>query len=127
MANQDMQFQHMLQILCDCLWLFCEGDQLLLPQCTHDDHMHDSISHNCLTGWKSLMDRHKRVPVAKRPLGVSIMMAGGLKGYSGCNFVQQMNQFVISFEDRRLVHYVSELAAAILTGKRSLPIYQPPA
>ena len=73
------------------------------------------------------MDRHKRVPVAKRPLGVSIMMAGGLKGYSGCNFVQQMNQFVISFEDRRLVHYVSELAAAILTGKRSLPIYQPPA
>ena len=31
------------------------------------------------------MDRHRRVPVAKRPFGVSIMMAGGLKGYSGCN------------------------------------------
>ena len=29
------------------------------------------------------MDKHKRLPVAKRPLGVSIMIAGGLKGYSG--------------------------------------------
>lgn len=35
------------------------------------------------------MDRHKRVPVAKRPLGVNIMMAGGLKGYSGCKIVQK--------------------------------------
>ena len=31
------------------------------------------------------MDKHRRVPVAKRPLGVSIMIEGGLKGYSGCN------------------------------------------
>ena len=44
------------------------------------------------------MDRHKRVPVAKRPLGVNIMMAGGLKGYSGCKIVQHMYQFVITVE-----------------------------
>ena len=31
------------------------------------------------------MDRHKRVPGAKRPLGVSTIMAGGAKGYSGCS------------------------------------------
>ena len=30
------------------------------------------------------MDRQRRVPVAKRPLGVNIIMEGGLKGYSGC-------------------------------------------
>ena len=67
------------------------------------------------------------MPVAKRPLGVSIIMAGGLKGYSGCNIVQQMNQSVATVGNNGVMHYVPELAAAILTGKRSLPMYQPPA
>ena len=73
------------------------------------------------------MDRHKRVPVAKRPLGVSIMIAGGLKGYSGCNIVQQINQCVAAVGNSGVVHYIPKLAASILTGKRSLPMYQPPA
>lgn len=66
------------------------------------------------------MDRHKRVPVAKRPLGVSIMMAGGLKGYSGCSFVQQMNQVVIPFEDRMFLNllqpYLQGNAACLYTS-----------
>jgi len=32
------------------------------------------------SGWKSLIDRHSRVFVLKRPFGVSIMIAGGLYG-----------------------------------------------
>jgi len=31
-------------------------------------------------GWKSEMERHKRVEVWKRPEGVIMRMAGGLKG-----------------------------------------------
>jgi hypothetical protein len=31
-----------------------------------------------VSGWKSLMERHSRVLVAKRPLGVNILMEGGL-------------------------------------------------
>ena len=38
----------------------------------------------------------------------------------------EMCQFVIKVENRRVMHYVTKLAAAILTGKRSLPMYQPP-
>jgi hypothetical protein len=34
------------------------------------------------SGWWLEMDRQILVPVWKRPLGVSIMKAGGLKGYS---------------------------------------------
>ena len=33
-----------------------------------------------VSGWKSLIERHSRVFVLKRPLGVSIMIAGGLYG-----------------------------------------------
>ncbi|GFH10981.1 hypothetical protein HaLaN_06396 [Haematococcus lacustris] len=33
-------------------------------------------------GWKSVMDRHSLVLVAKRPLGVYKLRLGGLKGYS---------------------------------------------
>ena len=33
-----------------------------------------------LSGWKSLMERQRRVLISKRPLGVSIMIRGGLKG-----------------------------------------------
>ena len=33
-----------------------------------------------VSGWKSLIDRHSRVFVLKRPFGVSIMIAGGLYG-----------------------------------------------
>lgn len=33
------------------------------------------------------MDMQMRVFVSKRPLGVSIIMAGGLKGYSGCKAI----------------------------------------
>lgn len=36
-------------------------------------------------GWKSEIDRQRRVEVWKRPLGVCIRMAGGAKGYSGGN------------------------------------------
>ena len=69
------------------------------------------------------MDRHKRVPVAKRPLGVSIMMAGGLKGYSGCNVVHQVNQFVIKLRTGEfcfvflnlLQPYLQENAACLYT------------
>ena len=35
-----------------------------------------------VSGWKSLIERQSRVLVLKRPFGVSIMMAGGLYGYS---------------------------------------------
>ncbi len=38
-----------------------------------------------VSGWKSDMERHSRRLVSKRPFGVSIIIAGGLKGYSGCN------------------------------------------
>jgi hypothetical protein len=34
------------------------------------------------SGWCELMDRQILTPVSKRPLGESIMKAGGLKGYS---------------------------------------------
>ena len=34
-----------------------------------------------VSGWKSDMDRHRRVLTAKRPEGVHMVMAGGLKGY----------------------------------------------
>lgn len=33
-----------------------------------------------LSGWKSLMDRHSRWPVLKRPFGVNIITEGGCKG-----------------------------------------------
>jgi len=33
-------------------------------------------------GWKSEFDRHSRVEVWKRPDGVIMRIAGGLKGYS---------------------------------------------
>jgi hypothetical protein len=33
-----------------------------------------------VSGWKSLMDRHSRLSVSKRPEGVTIMIAGGLNG-----------------------------------------------
>ena len=33
-----------------------------------------------VSGWKSLIERHRRVLVLNRPFGVSIMMAGGLYG-----------------------------------------------
>mmetsp|Transcript_98406 Transcript_98406/g.275590 ORF Transcript_98406/g.275590 Transcript_98406/m.275590 type:complete len:207 (-) Transcript_98406:263-883(-) len=35
-----------------------------------------------LSGWKSVMERHRRVFVSKRPLGVSISIDGGRCGYS---------------------------------------------
>jgi hypothetical protein len=41
----------------------------------HDGH-HSS-------GWCEEMERQIFMPVSKRPLGVSMMMDGGLKGYSG--------------------------------------------
>jgi len=36
-------------------------------------------------GWKSDMEKHIFLSGAKRPEGVSILMPGGLKGYSGGN------------------------------------------
>jgi hypothetical protein len=33
-----------------------------------------------VSGWKSLIERHKRVLVLKRPLGVIIIIDGGLYG-----------------------------------------------
>lgn len=69
------------------------------------------------------MDRHKRVPGAKRPLGVSTIMAGGAKGYSGCISVKQIISELSSVGQASCPKPI----AAILTGKRSLPMYQPPA
>jgi hypothetical protein len=34
-------------------------------------------------GWKSEIERHRRVEVWKRPEGVCMRIAGGAKGYSG--------------------------------------------
>lgn len=73
------------------------------------------------------MDRHKRVPGAKRPLGVSTIMAGGAKGYSGCISVQLMIRNCCPRWGREVAYNAPKLIAAILTGKRSLPMYQPPA
>lgn len=36
--------------VCGCFMKVVVANQLLLPQYTHDVHMHDNISHNCLTG-----------------------------------------------------------------------------
>ena len=33
-----------------------------------------------VSGWKSLMDRHRRVLIWNLPFGVIMMMRGGLKG-----------------------------------------------
>lgn len=38
-----------------------------------------------VSGWKSDMLRHSRVLGLKRPLGVSIRMEGGFRGYSAGN------------------------------------------
>ena len=36
-----------------------------------------------VSGWKSDMERQRRVPGVKRPDGVSMTMRGGFSGYSG--------------------------------------------
>ena len=58
------------------LGLTCRPIKIVLT-----DHMgfHDS-------GWKSDILRQSLVLGLKRPLGVSIMILGGFKGYSGGNF-----------------------------------------
>ena len=38
-----------------------------------------------VSGWKSDMDKHKRVLGLKRPEGVNMRIEGGLSGYSGGN------------------------------------------
>lgn len=74
-----------------------------LSHVAHTSH-HDRIPHRVLSsflgwielhvsthmgfhvsGWKSDMLRHSRVLGLNRPLGVSIRMEGGFRGYSGGN------------------------------------------
>jgi len=47
----------------------------------------DPTVHNGLhvSGWKSEMVKHTRLPVSKRPDGVQNMMPGGFIGYCGGN------------------------------------------
>ena len=65
------------------------------------------------------MDKHRRVPVAKRPLGVSIIIEGGLKGYSGC--ISEYNGDNRSCPAAGLKCQKKE----VLTGNLSFPMYQP--
>ena len=45
-----------------------------------------------VSGWKSDIERQRRVSGRKRPDGVTIVIDGGFSGYSGGNLIRPQNQ-----------------------------------